>query len=363
MRISLVSICTWLLFPFVAACSMSGPVATPPTPTIAPSLIAPTPASTNGPESPLVPITSARAKDVRLLKTLPIPEFAASSISQCSVDFSPDGEKLSSVCYKNTAPVWDVSSGRLLFSLVKSSSHIVAVSFSPDGKTIALGDYAGKIGLYSATTGELIRTFDPLSSAVWELDYSPSGDKLASASFRSGMHLWDIANREPLWNYGEKDRLRVLSVDYAPSGETIAYGTLSNGVMIVDGKTGRPIKHLPLPAPVGDIAFSPDGRWLAAGSDDNKIRLWRTSDYELGKTLEGHAGYVNGVAFSPDGRLLVSGSHDKQLGIWDIQSGQVKLLQGHQGIVLRVRMNSSGTLIASISWDGTVRLWGVGDFA
>ena len=358
MRISLVSICTWLLFPFVAACSMSGPVATPPTPAITPSLIPPTLASTNG-LGPLVPITFANAKDVRLLKTLPIPEFAASSISQCSVDFSPDGKKLSGVCYKNTAPVWDVSSGRLLFSLVKSPSHTVAASFSPDGKMIALGDYAGKIGLYSATTGELIRTFDPFSSAVWELDYSPSGDKLASASFRSGMHLWDMMNREPLGNYGEKDRLRVLSVDYDATGGTIACGTLSNGVMIVDGKTGQLTKHLPLPAPVGDVAFSPDGLWLAAGSDDNKIRLWKTSDYELGKTLEGHAGYVNGIAFSPDGRLLVSGSHDKQVGIWDIQSGQLKLLEGHQGVVLRVDMNSSGTLIASISWDGTVRLWGI----
>lgn len=363
MRISLVSICAWLLFLFLAACSTSGSVAAPPTLAITPSLIAPTPANTDRPESPLVPITFANAQDVRLLKTVSIPEFAASSISQCSIDFSPDGVKLAGVCYKNTAPVWDVSSGRLLFSLVKSPSHMVAVSFSPDGKTIALGDYVGKIGLYSAATGDLIRTFEPLSSAVWELDYSPSGDRLASASFRSGMHLWDNASREPLWNYGEKDMLRVLSVDYDPTGGAIACGTLSNGVMILDAKTGQLIKHLPLPVPVGDVAFSPDGRWLAAGSDDNKIRLWRTSDYELEKTLGGHAGYVNGVTFSPDGRLLVSGSHDKQVGLWDIQSGQFKLLEGHQDVVLRVDMNSSGTLIASISWDGTVRLWGVGGIA
>lgn len=363
MRTSLVSICIGLLFLFLAACSTSSPVATPATSAVPPSLIAPTPANTDRPESPLVPITFANAEEVRLLKTLPIPEFAASSVSQCSVDFSPDGQKLAGVCYRNPVPVWDVSSGRLLFSLVKSPSHTVAVSFSPDGKTIALGDYSGKIGLYNATTGELLRTFGPLASAVWELDYSPSGDKLASASFRSGVHLWDTANREPLWNYGEKDMLRVLSVDYDPTRDTIACGTLSNGVMIVDGKTGQLIKGLPLPAPVGDVAFSPDGRWLAAGSDDNEIRLWRTSDYELEKTLEGHAGYVNGVAFSPDGRLLVSGSHDKHVGIWDIQSGQFKLLEGHQGIVLRVDLNSSGTLIASISWDGTVRLWGVGGIA
>jgi WD40 repeat protein len=176
------------------------------------------------------------------------------------------------------------------------------------------------------------------------------------------MHLWDISNREPLWNYGEKDMLRVLSVDYHPTGETIVYGMLSNGVMIVDAKTGQPIKRLPIAAPVGDVAFSPDGQWLAAGSDDNKIRLWRTANYELVKTFEGHAHYVNGIAFSPAerGHLLVSGSHDKTVGIWDVQSGQlVKLLEGHEGVVLRVAVNSAETLIASISWDGTVRLWGI----
>ena len=335
-------------------------LAPPTTPARALSPMPPTPTSAAEPLPPLAPITLANAKGVQLLKTLRIPDFAVSSLSQCSVDFSPDGKMLSGVCYKSTAPVWDVSSGRLLFSLVKSPVQAVAVSFSPDGKMIAMGDYTGGIGLYDTATGELLRTFNTLPSAVWELDFGPRGDKLASASFYSGMHLWDIASGGQLWNYGEKDKLRVLSVNYHPTGETIAYGTLSNGVMIVDAKTGQPIKNLPIAAPVGDVAFSPDGRWLAAGSDDNKIRLWRTADYELAKTLEGHAHYVNGVTFSPDASLLVSGSHDKTVGIWDVQSGRlVKWLEGHEGVVLRVAVNSAGTLIASISWDGTVRLWGI----
>jgi len=174
------------------------------------------------------------------------------------------------------------------------------------------------------------------------------------------MHLWDGAKGEPLWNYGEKDGLRVLSVSYHPSGETIAYGTLSNGVMIMNAQTGQPIKTLPIAAPVGDVAFSPNGQWLAGGSDDNKMRLWRTADYELVKTFEGHAHYVNGIAFSPDGRLLISGSHDKTVSVWDVQSGQrARSLDGHEGVVLRVAVNSGGTLIASVSWDGTVRLWGI----
>lgn len=349
MRVSLLSICAWLTLPLLAACATSGTAATPPTSTSAAEF------------ARLVPITLANAKDVRLLKTLPIPDFAVSSLSQCSVDFSPDGKLLTGVCYKNTVPVWEVSSGQLLFTLAKSPVQAVAVAFSPDSKTIAVGDYSGKIGLYGAATGELIKTFKPLASAVWEIDFSPTGNQFASASFYTGLHLWNVSSEDPGWNYGEQDGLRVLSVNYHPDGEKIAFGTLAKGVMILNAQTGQPIKTLPIDVPVGDAAFSQDGQWLVAGSDDNQIRLWRTAEYELEKTLTGHTHYVNGVAFSPNGRWLVSGSHDKTVGIWDVQSGQlIKSLDGHEKEVLRVAVDPTGIWIASISWDGTVRLWGVG---
>ena len=359
MRVSLLSVCAWLTLPLLAACATNGGTVTPLPPTVAPAPVPPTPTSPVESVQP-APITLANAKDVRLLKTLPIPDFAVSSLSQCSVAFSPDGNLLSVVCYKSTIPVWEASSGRLVFTLAKTPVHAVAVSFSPDGAAIAVGDYAGKISLYSTASGDLIRSFDPLPSAVWELAFSPDGQKLSSATFFNGMQQWDISTGKQLWSYGATDRLRVLSTSYHPAGETIAYGTLANGVMILNAKTGDLIKNLPVATPVGDVAFSPDGHWLAAGSDDNQIRLWRTSDYELEETLAGHTHYVNGIAFSPDGRWLVSGGHDKQIGIWDVQSGQlIKWLAGHEGEILRVAVDPAGTRIASISWDGTVRLWGL----
>jgi WD40 repeat protein len=319
--------------------------------------ILPTPVST---PAPLAPITLAHAKNVRLLKTLPIPDFAVSRLSQCSIAFSPAGKLLSGVCYTSTIPVWDVATGQILFLLAKSPVQAVAVAFSADDKTIVAGDYSGRISLYDAATGELIKMFKPLASAVWEIDFSPINNQFASASFYTGMHLWNVSLEEPLWNYGEQDRLRVLSVKYHPDGETLAAGTLAKGVLILNASTGELIKNLPIAEPVGDVAFSPDGQWLAAGNDDNLIRLWRTSNYELAKTLAGHTHYVNGIAFSPDGRWLVSGSHDKTVGVWDVQSGQLlKSLDGHDGVVLRVAVDPAGTRIASISWDGTVRLWGI----
>jgi WD40 repeat protein len=111
-----------------------------------PSAAAPTPVpATDRPPTPtssdesveLVPITFANAKDVRLLKTLPIPDFAVSSLSQCSVAFSPDGKLLSGVCYKSIVPVWDVSTGRLLFTLAKSPVQVAhTVLDLLDGKPV-----------------------------------------------------------------------------------------------------------------------------------------------------------------------------------------------------------------------------------
>jgi WD40 repeat protein len=64
---------------------------------------------------------------------------------------------------------------------------------------------------------------------------------------------------------------------------------------------------------VNAIAFSPDGKQLASGSEDETVRLWDTATGAVLQTLAGHSSHVNTIAFSPDGKQLAPGSDDKTI--------------------------------------------------
>jgi WD40 repeat protein len=73
---------------------------------------------------------------------------------------------------------------------------------------------------------------------------------------------------------------------------------------------------------VGSVAFSPDGKTLASGSQNRTIKLWDVATGEEQATLKGHTDMVLSVAFSPDGKTLASGSMDKTIKLWDVATGK-----------------------------------------
>ena len=67
---------------------------------------------------------------------------------------------------------------------------------------------------------------------------------------------------------------------------------------------------------VFSVCFSPDGRWLALGSEDRTVRLWDVETGACVRTLEGHGNRVTSVCFSPDGWLVASGSANATARLW-----------------------------------------------
>jgi hypothetical protein len=151
----------------------------------------------------------------------------------------------------------------------------------------------------------------------------------------------------------------VISVAFSPDGKRLATGSEDHTVKLWDAATGQELLSLKGHADVvSSLAFSPDGKRLASGSWDKTVKLWDVTTGQELATLRGHSGMVTSVIFSPDGKRIVSGSHDTTVKLWDVTIGQVvTTLKGHSSAVWSVAFSPNGKILASGSVDKTVRLW------
>ncbi|MDH7488023.1 MAG: hypothetical protein QHH80_00745 [Anaerolineae bacterium] len=125
------------------------------------------------------------------------------------------------------------------------------------------------------------------------------------------------SNAERMTQLARWGKGAIMQVAYSPDGRLLAAGS-SLGIYLYDAGTLKEARFLETTSPVYSVAFSPDGSLLASGSADYTVRVWRVADGSLVRSLEGHTHRVESVAFSPDGSLLASGSMDGTVRLWGV---------------------------------------------
>ena len=185
----------------------------------------------------------------------------------------------------STLKLWDRDGGRLPRTLSGNEGVVTSVAWSPDGKTLASGNGDSTAKLRDSGTGQLLHTLSGHEGIVTSVAWSPDGKTLASGSADRTVKLWD--SRSGLG-------LRTLRGHLMPSRRSrgvwtakrwpAAVWTIRVGIWDIGG--GPPRKLSGHTKAVNSVAWSPDGKTLASGSEDGTLKLWDRGSGHLLRTLE-----------------------------------------------------------------------------
>src|SRR5262249_8257092 len=134
-------------------------------------------------------------------------------------------------------------------------------------------------------------------------------------------------------------------------------------IKVWDVATGQEIpSRFPPSVHLRGLAYSPDGRWLAAAHYDSFVRVWDATRGELGELIHSvlpaaTSGAVD-VAFSPDGRRLASCSLEGTITVWEVATWQLlRTIPGHTSPASSVVFSPDGRRLASSSMAGVIKVW------
>jgi eukaryotic-like serine/threonine-protein kinase len=284
-----------------------------------------------------------------------------------ALSYSPDGQVLASASKDGTVKLWNSQSGQELASL-EHGSWVNAVAFSADGMVLATGSDDAVVRLWNVATRELISTIRGHRDVVECVAFSPAGNLVASGSKDGEVALWDSATQAELARFPADKSKLAWAIAFSPDGKSLAVAEANRSFFFWDTPAPPSVKVWDLASRrlvarlnghVGDVravAFSPDGKTLASGSDDGSMRLWKTADYNQPPTVVKTHGVI-ALTFADHGQRLVTAGMDRTMKIWDATSGTelctLRLPAEPAGLAFAPK----GSLLAVAGKDNNVHQW------
>ncbi|MEV4515646.1 caspase family protein [Dactylosporangium sp. NPDC049525] len=358
--------------------------------------------------------------------------FAGHRDGMLDAELSPDGRVLGLKDEAGRLTWWltgDASHPVPLFTLSGSSlsdgEDIDRMSLTADGRTLAT---VGKTGLrlWDVTDPADPRLLGPpIGAAAGAPRFSLHDNRLAVTAADKATTLWDVSDlarpARVATLAGRTDDMHTMV--WSPDGRMLATAGKDGHVRLwdADGRQLADVPAAPLDAPsdggewqqdINTMVFSPDGRFLATGGNDRRVRLWSVvgSTLTLASTLTDHTLEVYSLAFSPDGSALATAGGDRAAILWDVtdmarplrsaalsgdidvdalafspdgralltagdgtvlrwtvddptQPASPRRLQGHKDGITGIAFSPDSSTVASSSWDWTARLWDVAQAA
>jgi WD40 repeat protein/serine/threonine protein kinase len=246
------------------------------------------------------------------------------------------------------------------------------LAFSPTDKLLAASTTDSLGRAWEADTGKE-RPLLPAQAAMNAAAFSPDGQSLLVAAEDASVRVWDVANNRE--TAGLHNHITgVISVAVSPDGSTAASGSRDGFIIIWDLAKGQKRTHMlhrtgASVFPVTALAFSPDGKTLASASKeavaeknvptkDKTVKLWNVEAGGKARELKGHTLGVTSLAWSPDGKTIAAAGEDRTIQIWDAVT--LKLLPpvatNASPAISLIHNPESGELLAA-GQDGKLIFW------
>jgi WD40 repeat protein len=306
--------------------------------------------------------------ELRTLGKFPAPVFG--------VAFSPTGNAVAALSDAGRARLWDARTGRVIWDVavppppptwIAHRGPALAWAFSPDGKRLAIPCWDETVQLRDAATGRPAGTLRGRAGRrAITVAYSPDGKWLAAFLQQPGdwggvggeVTIWEAASGKRVGEIAQSPN-GAFALAFSPDGKRLAAAIPAEPVKVWDTATGKVVQVLAgHTAWVSAVAWSADGTRLISGGWDGALKLWDAATGRELRTFFGHTGTIRQAVFSRDGTRLASASDDNSTKVWETQTGQQLLtLRGHHSFVTGVAFSPDGRYLASAGLDGTVRLW------
>jgi WD40 repeat protein len=251
------------------------------------------------------------------------------------LDLSPNGSFMATAGYDEKVRLLQLPQGRLAKVFSGHTGTVWSLSFNPDGKTLASSGEDASIKVWDIETGMLLHNLQGHNRTVWDVKFSPDGHTIASGSFDKTIKIWEASTGKLLKTISDHSEA-IVALAFSHDGKLLASTSDDKSIKLWHTVDWQLIKTLKVPEHVQAVDFSPNDKWLVTGGRDkpmvgeflqnilgdsyfNKgvsMRLWEVETGKLLQTFSTHSNDVNDVSFSPDGKWIASGSSDKTIGLW-----------------------------------------------